>query len=232
MKQLTLLFLSMICISSYVYPQVNGSFFTLQLGSQTCLFKYEEKLDTAWVEVDRAHRKDMGVEKVTQVNPVTLEERHLYMKKGNRVITKKSLILQDNTLKTAPIRVKEILDTTAIIDSQTQKRIFVSIEHDEPEYHIETEMSYFDFLLLLKSKFEIKNPQKKLHVSSFNIYYETKDTGGLISVKYPETTEGVVSKLNCLANGGFILLSLKSDDHNQVYINNQGGFLALIHIKK
>ena len=190
MKQLTLLFLSVTCISSYVYPQVNGSFFTLQLGSQTCLFKYTAQ--------------------------------------GN---SDKNLTLTDTAERSVDVKYFP-RDTVKVMNSLTHQMDTKVISIPSFSYHIETTMSYFDFLLLLKSKFELKNPQKKLHVSSYNIYYETMDAGGLIRVKYPETTEGVVSKLNCLANGGFILLSLKSDDHNLVNIDAGGSWLALIHIKK
>jgi hypothetical protein len=92
-------------------------------------------------------------------------------------------------------------------------------------------MSYFDFLFLLKSRFDLKNPQKNFRVYSYNIYYETATQGGMIRIKYPETVEGVISKLNCLDKGGFILLSLKAADHDNVPIDAQGRFLALIHIK-
>jgi len=187
----TVLLLFILGISSFVYPQADGSFFTLQLGKQTCLFKYEE-----------------------------------------RSATSKSLTLQGGAEKSIEIKYPWSRDTVTSIDPVTLKEETKIITNISPGYHIETEMTYFDFLLLLQSKFEIKNPQKKLHVSSYNIYYETKDTGGLIRVQYPERYEGVISKLNCLVNGGFVLLSLKSDDHNLVNIDTQGRFLALIHIKK
>ena len=190
MKKISLLLPFFICILSFAYPQVDGSFFTLQLGSQTCLFKYTAQGDSD-----------------------------------------KKLTLTDTAERSVDIKYFP-RDTVKVMNPLTHQMDTKVISTPSSSYHIETAMSYFDFLLLLKSKFEIKNPQKKLHISSFNIYYETKDTGGLISVKYPETTEGVVSKLNCLANGGFILLSLKSDDHNLVNIDAGGSWLALIHIKK
>ena len=226
MKQLTLLLLSVICISSYVYPQVNGSFFTLQLGKQTCLFKYEEKSDTISADVDSMHCTKV----TTIINAATLKSTSRFTR--DSVVLKKTLRLQEGNSRSIRTKMAVAIDTTYIINTVTLEADVKIISHNAPSYHIETEMSYFDFLLLLKSKFEIKNPQKRLHVSSFDIYYETSDTSGIISVKYPQTTEGVVSKLNCLANGGFILLSLKSDDHNLVNIDAGGSWLALIHIKK
>lgn len=227
MKQ-TVLFLSFVmCIYSSVYPQANGSFFTLQLGQKTCLFKYEERLDSIMIEVDKKYRKDKGVEEVTQINPVTLKEKTVFMK--DTVVIKKSLTLQDGNSKSIHTKRAAAIDTVIIFDTATLAEYGKVID---PAYHIETEMSYFDFLLLLKSKFELKNPQKKLHVYSFNIYYETADTGGLIRIKYPQTIKGVISRLNCLANGGFVLLSLKAADHDLVGIDTQGSFLALIHIRK
>ncbi len=190
MRKSSLTLALLFCIWSFAYPQVNGSFFTLQLGSQTCLFKY-----TAQGDSDK---------KLTVTDTA---ERSVDVKYFPR-------------------------DTVKVMNPITHQMDTKVISTPSFDYHIETTMSYFDFLLLLKSKFELKNPQKKLHVSSYNIYYETKETGGLIRVKYPETTEGVVSKLNCLANGGFILLSLKSDDHNLVNIDAGGSWLALIHIRK
>ena len=190
MKKASLLFPFLFCMCSLAYPQVNGSFFTLQLGSQTCLFKYTAQGDSS-----------------------------------------KKLALTDTAERSVDIKYFP-RDTVKVMNPITHQMDTKVISTPSFDYHIETTMSYFDFLLLLKSKFELKNPQKKLHVSSYNIYYEAKETGGLIRVKYPETTEGVVSKLNCLAEGGFILLSLKSDDHNMVNIDAGGSWLALIPIKK
>jgi hypothetical protein len=178
------------CICSSVYPQVNGSFFTLQLGKQTCLFKYTAQGDSL-----------------------------------------RSLTLMDTTDRSVDIRYGPH-DTVQSIHPVTHMEETKIISYPSFNYHIEATMSYFDFLLLLKSKFELKNPQKKLHIYSFNIYYETADTGGLIRIKYPQTIEGVISKLNCLANGGFVLLSLKAADHDLVPIDAGGTWLALIHIRK
>jgi len=199
----------------------------LQLGKQTCLFKYEERLDTTQVDVDSMHCKTV----TTIINAATLESKSRFTK--DTIILRKSLTLQDDglnkTINTRSPWSVEIIDT---INPLTHKEDTIIVTSSSAQYHVETEMSYFDFLLLLKTKFELKNPQKKLHVYSFKIYYETSDTSGLIEIKYPQTIEGVISKLNCLANGGFILLSLKADDHNLVNIDTGGAWLALIHIRK
>jgi hypothetical protein len=190
MKQFILFISLIMCMCFSVHSQVNGSFFTLQLGKQTCLFKYTAQGDSL-----------------------------------------KLLTLIDTTDRSVDIKFSPH-DTVYATNPKTHKGETKIISYPAFNYHIETTMTYFDFLLLLKTKFELKNPQKKLHVYSFNIYYETQDTGGLIRVKYPQTIEGVISKLNCLANGGFILLSLKADDHNMVNIDTDDTWLALIHIRK
>jgi hypothetical protein len=143
----------------------------------------------------------------------------------------KTLFLQDDGNKSVDIKYPWAKDTVTAINPVTHQEETKIISYTSGEYHIETEMSYFDFLLLLKNKFQLHNTQKSLKVYSYNIYYETATQGGMIRVKYPETSEGVISKLNCLDKGGFILLSLKAADHDAITIDAQSRWLALIHIK-
>jgi hypothetical protein len=143
----------------------------------------------------------------------------------------KTLFLQDDADKSINIKYPWARDTVTQIDPQSGKEETKVITSTSAGYHIETEMSYSDFLVLLKSKFILKNPQKNLKVYSYNIYYQSPDTGGFIKVQYPGTAEGVISKLNCLVKGGFILLSLRAADHDEAPIDAQGRFLTLIHIK-
>ena len=190
MKQTTLLLALLLSVSSYVYSQANGSFYPMQLGNKTCIFKY------------------------TAPDAKT-----------------KTLTLQDTGSKTIPIKFPWPPEEVIAINPKTNEEETRLITTTAADYHVETEMSYSDFLLLLKSKFELKNPLRSLRVYSFNIYYETASEGALIKVKYPQTAEGVISKLNCLTRGGFVLLSIKAADHDQINIDTQGKFLALIHIK-
>ena len=190
MKQTTLLLALLLSVYSYVYPQANGSFYPMQLGNKTCLFKY------------------------------TAQDAK-----------SKMLTLQDTGSKTVPIKFPWAPEEVITVNPRTNQEETRFITTTAADYHIETEMSYSDFLLMLKSRFELKNPLRSLRVYSFSIYYETATEGGLIKVQYPQTAEGVISKLNCLTKGGFVLLSLKAADHDQINIDTQGKFLALIHIK-
>ena len=190
MKQTTLLLALLLSVSSYVYSQANGSFYPMQLGSKTCLFKY------------------------TALDAKT-----------------KTLTLQDTSNKSIDLKYPWPPEEVITVNPRTNEEVTKLISNTPADYHIETEMSYGDFLLLLKSRFELKNPLRSLRVYSFSIYYETATEGGLIKVQYPQTAEGVIAKLNCLTKGGFVLLSLKAADHDQINIDTQGKFLALIHIK-
>jgi hypothetical protein len=190
MKQTTFLLALLLSVSSGIYAQANGSFYTFQLGNKEALFKYANKGDSL-----------------------------------------RSLTLMDTTEREVNIKYGPH-DTVQAINPKTHETETKIISYPSFDYHIEATMSYSDFLLLLKSKFELKNPQRNLRVYSFNIYYETADRGGMIKVKYPQTIEGVIAKLNGLdAKGGFILLSLKAADHDAIPIDAGGAWLALIHIK-
>jgi hypothetical protein len=225
MKQPIFFLALLLCASGYVYPQANGSFYTLQLGKKTCLFKYQEKADSTYVYADKAH----STTTVTEIDPKTMKETIKPVK--DTVVMRKSLVLADTTTKSVNIKYGP-RDTVTAIHPVTHKEETKIISYPSFEYHTETTMSYSDFLLLLKSKFELKNPQRNLRVYSFNIYYETGETGGIISIKYPQPVEGVISKLNSMTkNGGFILLSLKAADHDEINIDAGGSYLALIHIK-
>ena len=225
MKQPIFTLALMLSISIYAYPQANGSFYTIQLGKKTCIFKYQEKADSTYVYSDKAH----STTTVTEIDPKTMKETIKPVK--DTLVYRRSLILTDTTTKSVNIKYGPH-DTVTAIHPVTHKEETKIISYPSFEYLAETTMSYSDFLLLLKSKFELKNPQRNLRVYSFNIYYETAETGGMISIKYPQPVEGVISKLNCLTkNGGFILLSLKAADHDEINIDAGGGFLALIHIK-
>jgi len=210
--------------------QVSGSFYTMQLGTKTALFKYVEWPDSIQVVVDQSRKGNKGVSEHWGIDPVTLEEHLVYLK--DTVVTRKALSLMDTTYSS--IRVKHPLTTDSIVTidpiSLTQ-RVEVN-HHYMAEYHTEIEMSYFDFLLMLKEKFEIKNPQKRFRVSSFFIYYESPTCNGRITIDYPQTYQGVVSRLNCLDKGGLILLDINTVDHNNVTIYPQNRFIALIRIKK
>ena len=216
-------------VISCAYSQANGSFFTLQLGKKTCLFKYEEKPDTTMIGVDSTHRMDNGIIEVTQLNPVTLEEKILLMKKS-KIIMSQSLTLLEKTIRTKPIRVGEIIDSFSEENLQPQDK-YSYIEHNKPDYCVETEMTLLDFLDILKSRFEFKNPERNFCASSYLLYYETPTSDGHISVKYPDTGDKFTSRLYCLSKGGFILLSIREADNNNIHINTDGNFLALIHIK-
>ena len=190
MKQILLLAVCLLSLFGNSFGQANGSFYTLQIGKKTCLFKYAQGPDTI-----------------------------------------KRLIFTDTTEKTINIKYSP-RDTVKTVNPVTHKEDTKIISFPSLSYHIETQMSYFDFLLLLKSKFELKNPQKNYRVYSYSIYYETPTEGGLIKVKYPETAEGVISKLNSLAkDGGIVVLSIKEADHGLVKIDTGDAFLALIRIK-
>ena len=144
----------------------------------------------------------------------------------------KTLFLQDQNVKAQHVKTSLGIDTVTTINPVTKVEDTKIVSYNDAEYHIETEMSYFDFLLMLKSRFELKNPQKTIRIYSYNIYYESPAESGYIKVKYPETAEGVISKLNCLSKGGgFILLSLKASDLDGITVDAGGSFLALIHIK-
>ena len=189
MKQILLLALCLLSLLPHSYGQANGSFYTLQLGEKTCLFKYAQGPDAI-----------------------------------------KTLTLTDTAEKMVNIKYSP-RDTVKSVNPVSHKEETKIISYPSFSYHIETQMSYFDFLLLLKSRFELKNPQKNLKVYSYNIYYETPSEGGLIKIKYPQTHDGVISKLNSLAkDGGFVLLSLKEADHGAVKIDAGGLFLALVRI--
>ena len=225
MKPNIILFSCILCISTSLFSQADGSFFTIQLGQKKCLFKYSERVDSTYVETDSAHSKTI----VTQINPVTLAEKVKWVK--DTVLSLRSLTLEDNNSKSIHLRTPLGIDTVTEINPVTLKENTKIIAYTDAQYHIETEMTYFDFLLLLKTRFELRNPQKNLKVYSFNIYYESADSSEMIRVEYPETTEGVIAKLNCLTKGGFILLSLRQADHGLINIDAQSRFLALIHIK-
>jgi hypothetical protein len=182
--------------------QANGSFFTLPLGQNKVLFKYSERSEKIKTKAGK-----------------------------DSTIAKKYLTLQDTTHRTVAIKYPWDSDTVQAVDPKTKKAETRIITYSSGDYHLSVEMSYSDFLILLKSKFELRNPQKGFRVYSYNIYYETATEGGMIHVKYPQTAEGVISKLNALVKGGFILLSLKAADHDLIPIDAGGEFLALIKIK-
>jgi len=227
MKQPIFMLALLLSAATNVYPQASGSFYTIQLGKKNCVFKYEEKADSTYVYADKAH----STTTVTEIDPKTMKETIKPVK--DTVVIRKTLALMDTTFKSINVNTKYgPHDTVQAINPKTHETETKIISCPSFDYHIETTMSYSDFLLLLKSKFELKNPQRNLRVYSFNIYYETADTGGMIKVRYPQTIEGVISKLNGLgAKGGFLLLSLKAADHDAVPIDAGGAWLALIHIK-
>jgi len=227
MKQPIFLLALLISSTTDIYSQANGSFYTLQLGKKICLFKYQEKADSTYVEVDSAHSTNT----VTEINPVTLKEKIKFVK--DTVVLRKSLILEDTTTRSVNVNVKYgPHDTVTAIHPVTHKEETKIISYPSFDYHTEATMTYSDFLILLKSKFELRNPQRNLRVYTFSIYYETADTGGLIKISYPQPIEGVISKLNCMAkSGGFILLSLRAADHDTINIDAGGAWLALIHIR-
>ena len=158
------------------------------------------------------------------------EQRETTTSKNN-IALRKFLTQIDTTSKSIDIKYPWAKDTVTAINPVTKKEETKIITYTSADYHIATEMTYSDFLLLLKSRFELRNPQKTLRVYSYNIYYETATEGGMIRVKYPQTAEGVIAKLNVLVKGGFILLSLKAADHDLIPIDAGGSFLALIRIK-
>jgi hypothetical protein len=221
----TIVLLIAMCISYAAFSQANGSFYTIQLGKKICLFKYQEKADSTYVETDSAHSKTI----VTQINAVTLAENIKWVK--DTVVLRKSLSLQDGDHKIVKVNYALIIDTITMINPVTLEETIEVKKRDTIPYHIETEMTYSDFLILLKSHFELKNPQRNFRVYSYDIYYETATQGGMIKVKYPATSEGVITKLNALTKGGFILLSLNAADHDEVPIDAQGRWLALIHVR-
>ena len=226
MKQILLLAVCLLSLLDNSFGQTNGSFYTLQIGKKTCLFRYTENPDSIYVETDSAHSKNI----VTQINPITLAEKIKWVK--DTIAIRKSLTLMDSSAKTFHTKRPIKSDTVSGLDPITLQLKTKVVNFNEADYHIESTMSYSDFLILLKSKFELKNPQKKLRVYSYSIYYETPDTAGSIYIEYPQTSEGVISKLNCLEkNGGFILLSISEADHGLVKIDTGASFLALIRIK-
>ena len=227
MKQPIFLLALLISVSSSIYPQASGSFYTFQLGKKTCLFKYQEKADSTYVYSDKIHSTNT----VTEIDPKTMKETIKLVK--DTLVLRKTLTLVDTTVRSVNINSKYgPHDTVTAIHPVTHKEETKIISYPSFEYNTEVTMTYSDFLLLLKSKFELRNPQRNLRVYSFNIYYETADTGGLIRIKYPQPVEGVISALNCMTkSGGFILLSLKAADHDEIDIDAGGVFLALIHIK-
>ncbi len=222
----TFLLALVLCISLYIFPQSNGSFFTLKLAKKTCLFKYEEIPDTIWVDIDSSYKKNLKPNRVKHYSAITNNETR------DSIVTNKFLTLQDNNKKSIHTKAPVDIDTVVALNPVTLAEEIKITPVNDTYYHIETEMSYFDFLLLLKSKFELRNPQKNLRVYSYNIYYETPTEAGMIRISYPDIAEGVITKLNCLSKeGGFILLSLRAADHNKISIDGGGTFLALIHIK-
>jgi hypothetical protein len=226
MKQILLLAVCLLSLFDNSFGQANGSFYTLQIGKKTCVFKYKERADTLKVNRDSLHIKSIG----TPTKPISLQEMVRFKK--DTVIFSKTLSLQDTSSKIIHTKNLYAIDTITSINPVTLEENVKIIKQDEASYQIETQMSYFDFLLLLKSKFELKNPQKRLRVYSYSIYYETPDTAGSIYIEYPQTSEGVISKLNCLEKkGGFILLSISEADHGSVKIDTGASFLALIRIK-
>lgn len=208
MKQVLLITAFALCIHSGLFSQASGSFFSLKLGDKTSLFKYEGYLDTLKVRVAKTNSfKDTAV--YQRILTIVDDGRHTY--------------------KLTP---PYLLDTVTAIDPVTLHEQIKIVQQTSVEYNVETEMSYFDFLLMLKSKFELRNPQKGLRVSSYGIRYESPTDKGMIWIKYPETSQGVITKLNCLDKGGTILLYLENADHDSVRIDTHGMYLALIHIRK
>lgn len=194
-------------LSNAGFAQADGSFYTLQLGPNTsCPFKYGESKEVL-------HAVASGKDSATFIRR-TLSLQH----SDTKSIHTRSLLFTDTVIETNP---------------KTNKKETKIISAD-PTYHFETVMRYTDFLLLLKQRFELKNPQKNERVYSFKIYYETPDTAGSIDVQYPQTYEGVISRLNCLAKpaGGFLLLWLKAAEHGMITIDEGQSFLALIRIKE
>lgn len=216
------------CLLSFFvnsFGQANGSFYTLQLGKKTCLFKYQLDADTMQI---RTSPQDKKAKKI--INHYSLETVVNYVK--DTIVPLKYLTLMDTSAKEIHTRYPLKSDTVTGIDPVTLRERTSVVNYNDASFHIETTMSYFDFLLLLKSKFELKNPQKNYRVYSYNIYYETQTEGGRIDVQYPQASEGVISKLNCLAkDGGFVLLSINEADHGLVKIDTGNSFLALIKIK-
>ena len=212
MKHLFLLAALAVCISSNLSAQANGSFFNLMIGDKPCLFRYEEHLDTV-------HTR-------TRTLPgETISEK-------DTVYNRRFLTLMDTSHRVWKLKPPYLIDTITSIDPVTLREETKMVTNTEVKYNIETEMSYFDFLLLLKSKFEIRNPQKKFRVSSYGIRYESAKDAGMLWISYPATSQGVISKLNCLDKGGEILLYLEAADHDKVTIITNESFLALIHIRK
>lgn len=214
MEQILLIAAFAVCIHSGLFAQANGSFFSLGLGDKICLFKYAQYMDTLQF-------------------PRMLGEgnnKKAYFK--DSIVDQHVLTLSDTSLHIWKLKPPYALDTVTMINPVTLQEQTKIVKQESVEYNIETEMSYFDFLLLLKSKFELHNPQKRLRVSSYGIRYESPTDKSMIWIKYPETSQGVITKLNCLDKGGTILLYLEYADHDAVRIDAGGRYLALIHIKK
>lgn len=212
MKQILLIVALAVCTHADLYSQANGSFFSLKLGDKISLFRYARYMDTLQIP-GRGTGSD---QKISFKD--TVIDQHI-------------LTLTDTSRRIWKLKPPYALDTITMIDPVTLHEQTKVTEQTSVAYNVETEMSYFDFLLLLKTKFELHNPQKRLRVSSYGIRYESPTDKGMIWVKYPETSQGVISKLNCLDKGGTILLYLEYADHDGVRIDASGRYLALIHIR-
>ena len=147
-------------------------------------------------------------------------------------ILTKHLILQDEAEHFVDTKYFQMEDTIVKTDPVTNEKDMNIQVHKHAKYHVETHMAYFDFLQHLKSKFELSGTSKPLHTSSFKLYYESETGGGIVEVKFPDTGDNIISKLDGLDKGGFVLLSLEGAERDQIDIDDQGRFMALIHIKK